>query len=152
MLPGSGYKNRQTYFSLWVHLVWATKNREPLITAELKWPLYKQIKQISNQGGYHLDFVNGVEDHIHLLYSLKSTQTVSALVKHVKGNSWVWVREQHLSNNYFSWQDGYGALSVSPYEVPKIRNYIRNQEAHHAKQSFEEELNQWEEMVIVPND
>ena len=134
----------QNFHALWVHLVWSTKNRAPLITKEIKWPLYKKIKEICKEKGDYLDHINGVEDHLHLLMEIKPKFPISDVVKNIKGLSWEWMRAQHLSKNYFSWQDGFAAISVSPSQLNKVRQYIRNQEAHHKKISFESEMNGYE--------
>ncbi|MFK7908067.1 MAG: IS200/IS605 family transposase [Chitinophagales bacterium] len=144
------YKNRQTFAALWVHLIWSTKYREPTIVPTLKYKLYDHIRKVSKDKGYHLDFINGVTDHVHLLYSLKPNQLISTLVKDIKGNTWSWVNDHQHSETYFTWQDGYAAISVSPSNVPKVRNYIRNQEIHHHRMSFEEELDGLKDAVIVP--
>ncbi len=141
--------NHQTYTSLWVHLIWSTKNREPLITSSLKKKLYDKIREISGELNYHLDFINGVDDHVHLLYSLNPVHSVSEMVKNVKGKTWQWVRDMNLSESYFSWQDGYAAISVSPQNVQRVRNYIRKQETHHAKETFENELESFKKLGIV---
>jgi len=144
------YKNRQTFATLWAHLIWSTKYREHTIIPSLKYKLYDYIRKVSKEKGYHLDFINGVSDHVHLLYSLKPNQNISTLVKDVKGNTWAWVNDNNLSDEYFTWQDGYAAISVSPSNVEKVRNYIRNQEIRHQRQTFEEELERLKDAVIVP--
>ncbi len=126
----------QKYYALWVHLVWTTKNRKPLISKELKLPLYRKIQEICKDKEYHLDFINGVEDHVHLLISLNPKFAVSDVVKNIKGISQKWARESELIEDYFEWQDGYAVISVSPSIVPKVRDYIRNQEIKHKKETF----------------
>ena len=129
----------QNYLALWYHLIWTTKNREPLILSEWKWDLYKHIKTYCYEKEYHLDFVNGVEDHVHLLISPKPIFALSDIVRDIKRDSYYWVKEQGLCDN-FTWQDGYGALTVSPSHVNLIRNYIKKQEKHHKERTYEEEL------------
>ena len=143
------YKNSQTFAALWVHVIWSTKHREPIITPSLKYKLYDHIREVSEKKGYYLDFINGVADHIHLLYAIKPTQNVSNLVKDIKGNTWSWVNDNGMSEHYFTWQDGYAAISVSPSLVPKVRNYIRKQEEHHQNYGFDDELKGFKEAVVV---
>jgi putative transposase len=131
----------QNFSSLWVHLIWTTKNREPLITKKIKWPLYNKIKEICREHEYYLDHINGIEDHVHLLVGIKPKHSISDVVKNIKGLSWEWMRKENISENYFSWQDGFAAFTVSPSELNKVRAYIRNQEKHHKKMSFENEIN-----------
>jgi putative transposase len=84
--------------------------------------------------------VNGVENHIHCLVSMQTTQTIAEIAKQLKGESSHWFNETY-PNHYqkLVWQNGYGAISVSPQNVEKIYNYIYKQEEHHKSQSFEEE-------------
>ena len=141
------------YFSAhWIHLIWATKYREPLITAQLKWSLYKQIKTICENNNYYLDFINGVSDHIHILMGLNTTDSVSSVVKNIKGLSQKWVNEIIMPTQRFSWQDGYAVISVSPSNVQKVRNYIKKQEIHHTHKSFETEWNSLKNAVFVEKD
>ncbi len=133
----------QSYHALWVHLVWGTKYRQPTITKELKFRLFSKLREIAKEKGYHLDFINGVEDHVHLLVALHPSCSIAEVVKNLKGISHIWVRDTQLSDQYFHWQDGYAAISVSPGRVSIVRNYIRNQEQRHSRQSFKKE---WAEL------
>jgi putative transposase len=132
----------QSFSVHWVHLIWSTKYREKIITASLKWLLYNKIKQICEEKGYYLDYINGIEDHIHLLMGVKTTDSVSIMVKNIKGISQNWVNKEIKPEKYFGWQDGFAVISVSPSVVPKVRNYIKNQEKHHARKNidFEAEI------------
>jgi putative transposase len=130
----------QTYSSLWIHLIWATKQRQPDLLPEFRFKLYDKMRLVAKEQDIYLDFVNGTADHIHVLVSLKTAQAVSAVVQHLKGQSSHWVNEQRFLTYAFDWQDGYAAISVSPSNVNRVRNYIKNQEAHHAKLSFQDEL------------
>ncbi len=142
----------QTYSALWVHLIWSTKNRQPTISQKLKYKLYDQIRKICLDKTYHLDFINGIEDHIHLLISLSPKFSVSNVVKDIKGVSQKWIVESGLIDAYFEWQDGYAVVSVSPSNVQRVRNYIKNQEKHHKKMTTEDELNNIKELAVVPDD
>jgi putative transposase len=96
-----------------------------------------------------LDFINGTDDHIHLLISPKPTFALSDIVRDIKRDSYYWIKEQGLSAPHFSWQDGYGAFTVSHSMLEKVRNYIKNQEKHHQKQTFEEEMDYFKSMVVL---
>jgi len=142
-----------TYHALWIHLIWATKNRQPLITSTLKLPLYQKMREICYDKEYHIDFINGTNDHVHLLLSLNPKFSISEVVKNIKGLTWKWANEEGSNEEYFEWQDGYAVISVSPSNVYKVRNYIRNQEKHHQQMSCEEELKRLKEVsqfVTVP--
>ena len=127
------------YASLWTHLVWATKYRQPIIKSTSKFKLFNQFREIADNKGYHLDFINGMTDHVHLLISTKPTQNISDVVRNFKGISHAWARKEGIFDEYLHWQDGYAAISVSPHQVDVVRNYIRNQESHHLEISFKDE-------------
>jgi putative transposase len=138
----------QSYCVLWFHVIWTTKYRKRQITRRIKYPLFQKMREIAKEKNYQLDFVNGVEDHVHLLVRLKSTQTVCRFVQDIKGITHTWLHNSDLNDpdDLFHWQDGYSAFTVSPDRVSRTRNYIRNQEKHHSKRSTDEELddlNKW---------
>ncbi|MDR3696777.1 IS200/IS605 family transposase [Mucilaginibacter sp.] len=128
----------QSYSSIWVHLIWSTKNREPILTPSLKAEVYSVINDIANDYEIYLDCINGIEDHVHLLVRLRTDQSVADVVKTIKGNSWEYFKE--IPEKYITWQDGFAAFSVSPDQVKRVRRYIYNQEKHHQSKSFSEEL------------
>jgi putative transposase len=131
---------KQNYSCLWVHLVWGTKKREPLIQADIAHLLHEQLRKIAVEKKYHLNFVNSMPDHIHLLVGYEPKFSVSNIVKDFKGISSHWVNEQQIMEAHFDWQDGYCAISVSPSNLKSVRNYIKNQQKHHLNQSFETEI------------
>jgi putative transposase len=128
------------FIKVWVHLIWSTKNRNKIITPDLKYKLYDHIKDNAQKKEIYLDFINGVEDHIHLLISIKAEQSLSKLTQLIKGESSFWVNQNKLLDKKFEWQDEYIAVSVSESMIPKVREYIKNQEEHHRKKSFAEEV------------
>ncbi|HWZ03085.1 MAG TPA: IS200/IS605 family transposase [Mucilaginibacter sp.] len=128
----------QSYSSIWVHLIWSTKNREPILSPLLKAEVYAVINDIANDYEIYLDCINGVEDHVHLLVRLRTDQSVADVVKTIKGNSWEYFKE--IPDKYVTWQDGFAAFSVSPDQLKRVRSYIYNQEKHHQSKSFSEEL------------
>jgi len=130
----------QTFCALWIHFIWATKHRQATILPPFRFKLYDEMRAIAKEKEYHLDFVNGTADHIHCLLSLKTNRTISDVAKNLKGGSSHWLNESHWIDENFDWQDGYAAISVSPSNVPQVRNYIKNQEIHHAAFSFDEEM------------
>ncbi|MDR9418009.1 transposase [Gracilimonas sp.] len=88
----------------------------------------------------YLDIINGVEDHVHCLIRLKTTQCVADVIGVLKGETSFWLNRNVILDEHFDWQDGYGVISVSPREVNGIRKYIYNQEAHHGDMSLNEEF------------
>jgi len=131
------------YINAMIHFIWATKNREKIISPELKPLLLYHIKENSFKKEIFIDTINCVNDHIHLLISLGATQTISNIANLIKGESSYWVNNQKLIKNKFEWQNDYIALSVSASAVEIVRKYILNQEEHHKKKTFDEEYNEF---------
>ncbi len=139
----------RSFINIWVHFVWSVKKREPLFSNNFRTILCKHILENGRQQGIYVDTINGVEDHLHCLVSMKSTQTVADIAKNLKGECSKWINDSGLVQGTFEWQEGYGAFSVSPSPVhlKRVRNYIKNQEKHHAKITFEEEMKEFESMI-----
>jgi REP element-mobilizing transposase RayT len=135
-----------SFIKVYIHFVWSTKNRVPFLeTKELRQKVWKHIKENGKEKGIHIDFVNGYADHCHCLVSLGTDQTIQKLMQLIKGESSFWINQQGLTKEKFQWQTEYFAVSVSESIVEKVRNYIRNQESHHSKKSFQEE---YEEIIL----
>ncbi|HLP53082.1 MAG TPA: IS200/IS605 family transposase [Chitinophagales bacterium] len=128
--------------NIWVHLVFSTKNREPLLTGSIRREVFQHIHKHGLELGIEMDFVNGYYDHCHCLLKLPSTISIAEVTKHLKGESSRWINQEELAPSYFAWQDDYYAESVSPKDVVGIRNYIRNQEEHHKNIPLEKEIEQ----------
>ena len=133
-----------SYLKIWVHLVWSTKNRQPLLSREIRSILFPHIKKNAQQKGIYIDFINGHTDHIHLLISLNKEQSIGSIVQLIKGESSYWINQQKLTTEKFRWQDQYFAVSVSESGINKVRDYIKNQEEHHKKKTF---LQEYEEFM-----
>jgi len=129
------------YSKLLVHLVWSTKNREKVITKETKELLLNHILENARKKEIFIIRVNCVSDHIHFLISLKPDQSVSNVVRLLKGESSFWINKQEISNRKFAWQEEYFAVSVSESIKERIIVYIDNQEEHHKTKSFTDEYN-----------
>jgi putative transposase len=133
------------YTKVIIHYIWATKNRAPIITKELKPLLLQHIKENSIKKGIYIDCLNCVSDHIHLMVSLGTEQTIAKTAMLIKGESSFWVNKQNLSKQKFEWQDEYIALSVSYSATDKVRAYIQNQEKHHEKKTSAKEYDEFME-------
>lgn len=131
------------YTKIWIHLMWSTKNRVKLITKEIKPILLNHIKENAKQKGIHIDTINCVQDHIHLIISLGRDQTISKITQLIKGESSNWINKNKISKLKFEWQDEYIGVSVSHSMIDKVRKYINNQEEHHRIKSFMEEYNEF---------
>lgn len=129
----------QSYYSFYGHIIFSTKNREDLIPPDMKIPLYKYINGIvENEAGKLLE-AGGTENHVHLLISLPPRKSVVDFIRTIKANSSRWMHEDKSLSN-FGWQKGYGLFSVSHSDLDRVKKYIKNQEEHHKKMSFKEEL------------
>ncbi|REE25069.1 REP element-mobilizing transposase RayT [Winogradskyella pacifica] len=128
-----------TYTEIHIQAVFAVQNRQSLIRDSWKAELYKYITGIFKNNNHKVLQINGVADHIYVLFGMRPTQSLSELMKQVKHDSSKWINKKGFVNGRFSWQSGYGAFSYSKSEVPRIINYIKNQEEHHKKVVFKEE-------------
>jgi len=126
-----------TYNANFVHYIFGTKGRKDAIPEELQEKLWAYLLGIANNLRIKTLAVGGTANHVHLLLCLPPTMTVAAAVQKLKANSSRWLSDQGL---LFQWQEGYGAFSVSPSLLATVQGYIRNQEEHHRKRSFEEEF------------
>jgi REP element-mobilizing transposase RayT len=129
-----------SYSSIMVHVVFSTKDRQPQLDNALEERLYPYLGGILRELGGKLFAVNGVEDHIHLLVSIKATMSVAEIVGKIKGSSSKWVHETFPDRSRFAWQRGYAAFSVSESQVARVAAYIERQKIHHKKVSFRDEF------------
>ena len=128
-----------TYLSLHYHLIFGTKNREPLIAPSWRPRLHEYLGgTIAGLGGVSLA-VGGAADHVHLLVGLKATHCLADVLRELKKASSVWVHSD-IGLASFSWQEGYAAFTVSATSLEQVREYIFNQEEHHRMRTFREEL------------
>ena len=128
------------FIKVWIHFVWSVKNRQPLLTDEIRQNVFQHIRENARSKEIHIDFINGYVDHVHCLISLGSDQTVEKIMQLIKGESSFWINKNQLCKTKFEWQDEYFAVSVSEAFVEKVRGYIAKQEEHHRKQSFDDEF------------
>jgi putative transposase len=137
------------FVKVYIHFVWSTKNRIPfLATKEIRQKMWQHIRENARKKDIFVDFVNGYSDHCHCLVSLNTDQTIQKVMQLIKGESAYWInRNDELRpflNGLFEWQDEYFAVSVSESMIDKVRNYIKNQEEHHTKKTFQQE---YEELI-----
>ena len=125
-----------TYTQIHIHCVFAVKFRKSVITAEWKDRLYKYITGIVQNQGHKMLAINGMPDHIHMFFGMRPAQSLSDLMRIVKGESSEWINMERLTSYLFRWQEGYGAFSYTKKEIPVVCNYIHNQEEHHKKEHF----------------
>jgi putative transposase len=142
----------QSLASLHIHLVFRTKNRETLITDDVRPHLHAYMATVLQNLGATPVLINSVEDHIHLLFDLGRTTSVSKAVEDIKKSSSKWIKTQGAEFAAFAWQAGYGAFAVSESNVEAVRQYVANQREHHRKKSFQEEYRQFLERHRIPFD
>jgi putative transposase len=128
----------QSLARILVHLVFSTKNREPLIQADHRDSTFAYLAGTLNAIDCPAIIVGGMPDHVHLLFAMARTMSLSKVVEEVKKASSKWAKE-HVHPNFF-WQNGYGAFSVSPSNMDTVRAYIATQEEHHRVRTFEDEF------------
>ncbi|MBO6523899.1 MAG: IS200/IS605 family transposase [Balneolaceae bacterium] len=127
----------KSFVNIWVHVIWTTKNREPRLTKSIRFKLFRHMKEYAVRNKIDLDIINGVEDHVHCLIRISSTQSISAIVSKLKGESSFWLTENGYKIN---WQEGYGAFSIDHQSILGVRKYIYDQEQHHQERSYPEEI------------
>jgi REP element-mobilizing transposase RayT len=129
-----------SYVSSYFHCIFSTKERRPFITPELRDRLWPFLGGIARQNKMKAVEISGVEDHIHLLLSLPSSMALAKAVQLIKGGSSKWIHETFPEHRLFAWQEEYGAFSVSVSRLDKTIAYIKGQETHHRKMTFQEEF------------
>ena len=129
-----------SYVRIWVHLVFTTKNREPILTKELRDALISHIRSNAQAKDIFVDSIGGWSEHLHLLISLGREQHIADVAMLLKGESAHWFNRQKFVRGKFHWQDDYFALSVSESLVESVRSYISNQEEHHRAKPFDQEF------------
>jgi putative transposase len=132
------------FIKVYIHFVWSTKNRFPYLNSiELREKVWKHIRENAKEKGIYIDFINGFSDHCHCLISLGVEQNIKKIIQLIKGESSFWINKNQLTKERFEWQDEYFAVSVSESVVDKVRDYIKNQEIHHQKKTFQEEYDEF---------
>jgi REP element-mobilizing transposase RayT len=129
-----------SYISNYVHFVWSTKDRRSLIREHWQDRLYSFLGGILRNKKSRLICAGGLPDHVHILASMPATVSLSAVANTLKANSSRWVHEHINDADDFSWQEGYGAFSVSKSAEARVVEYIRGQKEHHRKRDFKEEF------------
>lgn len=128
---------------VYIHFVWSTKKRIAFLnTPELRLKVWNHIKENAKEKGIYIDFINGYSDHCHCLISLGADQNIQKIMQLIKGESSYWINKNQLTKEKFEWQDEYFAVSVSESIIDRVRDYIKNQEIHHATKTFQEEYDE----------
>ena len=115
------------------HLVWATKNREPLISLEMEDLLRATLFHKATKCNGQIEVIGNVEDHIHLILAIPPSWAVSDFVRELKASSSYAIRNHFPIGTYFSWQEGYGGFTLNALDYKDAVRYVVNQKAHHAQ-------------------
>ncbi len=124
------------YHELYVHLVWATFERLPLIDARIEKRLYAVLSAKCEELGCRIQAVGGTDNHIHALVRLNPVVSISELVRSMKGMSSRYMNRESVLDHAFKWQHGYGAFTLSRRSIKRIADYVLNQKQHHTHGTF----------------
>src|SRR5204863_9447795 len=133
----------QSLARIYVHVIFSTKNRVPLLADAWREEVFRVLGGAVNNLGCQSLIVGGVADHAHLLFDLGRTLAVADAVSKIKSTSSSWINQTRGLAEPFHWQNGYAAFSVSQSNIGAVRTYIREQPEHHRRQSFQEEVREW---------
>jgi putative transposase len=130
----------QSLAKIMIHIIFSTRHRQPfLYDSALRNSMHAYIAGVCDQCESPAIVIGGVADHVHILCIQSRTVTTANLIKEIKASSSKWVKSQGVSASQFSWQNGYGAFSVSQSQLAAVRSYITTQEEHHRRVTFQEE-------------
>jgi putative transposase len=129
-----------TYTNILIHALFSTEHRRPWLSAEVREEVFRYLGGTVNELGGQSVLVNGPSDHVHMLFVQPPALSLATLLGKVKSNSSGWVKDRWQHRRSFGWQTGYAAFSVSKSQVEQVKRYILNQEQHHRRLSFQEEV------------
>jgi putative transposase len=120
-----------TYWRLHYHLMWATQNREPSLTAEREKMFYGVLYKKAKELGLKVHAAGNIEEHVHVVLSIPPKIAVADCVRHLKGASAFAINHMLGNDDQFKWQGGYGALSVGERSLAVVMDYAAKQKEHH---------------------
>ena len=127
------------FVKIWIHAVWGTKNREPVLENGILESVCDHIKENGKLKGIFIESINGYSDHLHCLMLLNADTSISKQMQLIKGESSFWINKNKIIKGKFEWADEYFASSVSEDKLDIARAYILNQQEHHKKVTFKDE-------------
>ncbi|MBK9216814.1 MAG: IS200/IS605 family transposase [Chloracidobacterium sp.] len=131
----------QSLAHLFIHIVFSTKHRQPLISEKIEPELYAYVAKILYDECHSpAVIIGGDKDHLHILLALSRIWSIAKVIELIKKRSSKWIKTKGKEFAPFQWQTGYGAFSVSKSSVPAVKKYIENQKEHHQKKTFEDEF------------
>ena len=128
-----------SFAQIWVHAVWGTKNREPILSRSIHDQVCQHIRENAVLKNIYIDSINGHNDHLHCLMQLNSEMSISKQMQLIKGESSFWINKNKIIKGKFDWANEYFAASVSDDKLDTVRGYILNQQVHHKKITFQQE-------------
>ena len=131
---------RDALVQIYLHYVWATWDRLPLISQDIEKGIYMSILEKCKEKDCVVLALGGTSDHVHLLVRFPSTISVADFIKEIKGASSHLVTHQLKPNEFFKWQGSYAAFSVSEKDLPRIKSYVDRQKEHHEDDHLEATL------------
>ncbi len=126
----------QSNVRVFIHSLWTKKFREPLILPSFEEKLYAFIKEDFKKCDSNVLAINGMPNHIHILYWLHQSHSIASVIKHVKGASSFWINQQKFMDTKFAWEGGFSALSIQYNDYERVVDYINNQKTHHSNKNF----------------
>ena len=141
-----------TFTQIYIQFVFAVKFRQSVIDITWKERLHKYITGIVQNQGHKMIAINSMPDHIHIFIGCKPHQSVSDLMRIVKGDSSEWINNQKLTPALFRCQEGYGAFSYSLSQISSVAKYIADQEKHHSRKTFLEEYKEFLDLFEIDYD
>ena len=141
-----------SFIKIWIHAIWATKERMPLIHPSVEKTVHQYMNQQLKEQGCPVRIINGMPDHVHCLFLLSREKSISEVIKQIKGSTSHFINQNNLIPEKFSWQTGYAAYSVSESAVERVFQYIKNQKAHHQKKTFQNEFEAFQKLYGLTNE
>ena len=132
-----------SFNKIWIHAIWATKERQPLIQPSIEAKVHQYIDRQLREIGCPVRIINGMPDHIHSLFLLSPQKSIAETIKQIKGSSSHYINQNNITSGKFAWQTGYAAYSVSQSGLEKVSLYIQNQKLYHQKKSFQQEYEEF---------
>jgi putative transposase len=133
----------QSLASIVLHVIFSTKNRQPILSTEIRQELHPYIAVVLHEIDCPPLQVGGAADHVHALFFLARTLTVASIIESIKTSSSKWMKTKGRQFEHFRWQAGFGVFSVSRSNADSVAAYICNQDEHHRKITFQEEYRQF---------
>ncbi len=143
---------KHSHTRIWIHTIWATKNRERILFKKTGRQVFDFLLNKSKEINIPFEQLNIQPEHVHELIDLPTNICLADFMQTIKGSSSYWINENKILKAKFSWQRGYGAYSVSASQLQAVKTYIQNQSEHHKRKTFTEEYNEWKEEYGIFDD